>query len=70
MVEMEAVDSEWISEYGYDPDTATIFVTFRENGLRWAYRQAPPHVWEEFRLAPSKGRYIHEVLNHFDHGPA
>jgi hypothetical protein len=70
MAEMEAVDSSWISEYGYDPTTATIFVIFRENGVHWQYRNVPELVWEEFRAAPSKGTFIHDVLNHYDHGPA
>lgn len=70
MVDMEPVSSDRISEYGYDGDTATVYVTFKNDGVHWQYRQVPEHVWEEFRLAPSKGRFIHDVLDHYDHGPA
>jgi hypothetical protein len=67
---MEAVDSSWISEFGYDPQTATVFVTFRDSRVHWQYRNVPEHVWYEFRAAPSKGSFIHDVLNDFDNGPA
>ncbi len=70
MPEMEPVDSERISEYGYDPEAAIVFVTFRDSGTRWQYRDVPDYVWEEFRLSDSKGRFIHDVLDHYEHGPA
>lgn len=70
MIEMISVDSSWISEYGYDQAQAIVYVTFRKDGVRWQYRGVPPHVWQEFQLADSKGRFIHAVLNTYDHGPA
>ena len=70
MVDMEPVSSDRITEYGYDRDAATVYVTFRNDGVQWQYRQVPEHIWEEFRLASSKGRFIHDVLDHYDHGPA
>jgi KTSC domain len=69
-VEMEGVESSWISEFGYDEEAATVYVTFRDNGMRWQYRNVPEHVWYEFRAASSKGTFIREVLNDFDNGPA
>lgn len=54
---MEPVSSTRIMEYGYDRDSAAIFVTFRD-GVRWQYRLVPDYVWEEFRLADSKGRRL------------
>ena len=30
----------------------------------------PADVWEGFVQATSKGNYIQQVLNHYDHGPA
>jgi hypothetical protein len=70
MVDMEPVASDRISEYGYDTETATVYVTFKKDGVHWQYRQVPDYVWDEFRQAPSKGRFIHDCLDHYDHGPA
>jgi hypothetical protein len=66
--EMEPVVSSRITEYAYDAPTATIYVTFHD-GTRWQYRQVPEYVWAEFKAAPSKGTYIHDVLNYYDNGP-
>ena len=59
--DMEPVDSSRITEYGYDTENATVYVTFHD-GLRWQYRNVPEHVWHEFRAAASKGAFVNEVL--------
>lgn len=69
MIELTAVTSGRISEYGYDEDLQIIYVRFH-NGRLWQYRNAPPHIWLEFQLAPSKDQYIRAVLDQHDHGPA
>jgi hypothetical protein len=67
---MIAVDSERISEYGFDPDTGTVYVRFRQDGKGWQYNGVPEYVWDQFVDASSKGRFIKEVLDHYDHGQA
>jgi len=70
MLEMFPVASERIAEMGYDDEAATVFVRFRQNGRGWQYRNVPKQVWDEFVSASSKGRFITDVLNHYEHGPA
>jgi len=69
MVEMFPAGSTRISEMGYDAETATVYVRF-PNGKGWQYKNVPADVWEGFVQATSKGNYIQQVLNHYDHGPA
>lgn len=66
---MLQVESSRITEMGYEAETATIFVRFTD-GVSWSYCEVPPEVWEEFLAAPSKGSFIHQVLNGYRHGPA
>jgi len=42
---------------GYDYGTNTMTVIFRD-GTWWEYREVPMDVWEEFKAAPSKGRFL------------
>lgn len=69
VLEMFPVASSRISEMGCDPDTATVYVRF-PSGKAWQYRNVPPDVWEGFLRATSKGQYIKDILDHYDHGPA
>jgi hypothetical protein len=54
---------------GYDEESAVVYVRFPD-GRAWQYRNVPLQVWNDFLGAPSKGLFIKEVLNHYDHGPA
>jgi hypothetical protein len=67
MTELIPVESSRISAYGYDEDTARVIVQFPD-GVRWEYRNVPAWVWADFVAADSKGRFIHDVLDHYDHG--
>jgi len=69
MLEMFPAASSRITEMGYDGGTATIYVRFTD-GTPWCYLNVPEEVWEEFVAAPSKGRFIHQVLDAYEHGPA
>jgi len=69
MIEMIPVfDSKRVSAIGYHAETATVHVRFTD-GTPWCYFDVPVHVWDDFVNAPSKGRFIHAVLNHHRHGP-
>ena len=68
MVEMfDVAGSSRIAQFGYDAETATVRVRFTD-GTPWCYRGVPPEVWDEFVRATSKGRFINDVLNHYDPG--
>ena len=69
MFDMFPVASSRITEMGYDADLATVYVRFTD-GKGWSYRNVPEDVWDEFVSSTSKGSFINEVLNHYDHGPA
>lgn len=61
-------DSERIVAMAYDEAGEMILVRF-PNGVEWFYGASPRSTWEEFSSpATSKGRYIHDVLNHRPNG--
>ena len=68
MVDMYPVDSSRITDMGYDVETATVYVRFTD-GKDWCYYNVPEEVWEAFEAAPSKGRFIKDELDHYEHGP-
>jgi len=69
MIEMFPVASSRITEMGFDKKTATVYVRFI-NGKLWNYFNVPEDVWDQFVAATSKGSFIHNVLDHYNHGPA
>jgi len=62
-------DSERVTAVAYSPDLEQIYVRFPDE-VEWCYEECPLHIWEEF-MAPgtSKGRFIHDQLNHHTHHP-
>jgi hypothetical protein len=62
---IDVTDSERIVAMAYDEDEEVIYVRFPDGEVEWCYEDCPPHVWDEFSASgQSKGRYIHETLNH------
>lgn len=51
---------------GYDPDTRTLRVRFRD-GTPWEYYDVPEDTWSGFFHSPSPGRYINNVLNNYEY---
>lgn len=61
-------DSSRIVAMAYDSSIDTIYVRF-PNGIEWWYSNCPASVWEKFSApGTSKGRFIHEVLDHHPNG--
>jgi len=54
-------------ESGYDPETRTLRVRFRD-GTPWEYYDVPPEVWQNFKRVQSPGRMINRTLNNYDYG--
>lgn len=54
-------DSTMISAFGYDEDARALEVVFRRGGA-YRYYDVPSEVFHGLRLAPSKGRYMHDHI--------
>lgn len=56
---------------GFDYENQTLVVVFRD-GTWWEYRNVPVNLWDGFKAAESKGRYLRESgLDQWDSmGPA
>lgn len=65
--QMLAFDSSRVSLGGYNSNTQTLYVKFRD-GTPWEYRGVPANVWRNFRRSSSPGRFINRVLNSYDYG--
>jgi len=57
-MEREYVESAMISSYGYDPDTSTLEVEFKKNGVVWQYFDVPESVYWEMKSARSSGQFF------------
>ena len=68
-MKMLPASSTRITHMGYDESTVTVYVRFTD-GTPWRYMRVPPTVWNQFRLSPSKGRFISQVLDGDPYGPA
>jgi len=58
---IESVASSHVRAIAYDRSEHVLYVQFR-NGAAYAYRDVPRGVFEQFLDAPSKGRFLHEVI--------
>lgn len=53
------VDSTNIDQIGYDEDQREAHVLFK-NGRHYVYSEVTSEVWERFKEASSKGKFINE----------
>lgn len=60
-MEMIGVDSSNIQAIGYDPDSGTLNVAFKD-GSEYEYYDVPQHEYDSFYEADSKGRYGHQHI--------
>jgi len=58
---IQAVASSHISAVAYDREEQILYVQFR-NGAVYAYQDVPRGVFEQFIDAPSKGRFLYQVI--------
>lgn len=52
---------------GYDSETQTLQVTFRE-GAVYNYYNVPPAVWQQYKKSASPGKFINRRLAGFAYG--
>ena len=67
MIDWIPLSSTRITDYAYDDEEARVLVRFT-NGTCWEYRGVPAGVWADFQAAPSKGRFISQVLDAYPDG--
>ncbi len=56
-----AVQSSNLAEIGYNPQSQTLEIMFR-NGAVYQYFDVPEHVFKELLDAASPGRYFHSAI--------
>ena len=57
----ERLDSSSLASAGYDPAAHVLEVEFRNGGV-YQYLEVDDDEYEEFRAAPSKGRYLNTEI--------
>lgn len=57
-IEMHQVTSSNLQAIGYDAESKTLRVEFK-NGQRFEYAAVPAALFAELQAAPSKGAYLH-----------
>lgn len=62
-MEWEAVSSSNVAEIGYDKDTNTLGVRFKNNS-EYHYPNVPIAVFTEFQQADSKGRFMNDNIKY------
>jgi hypothetical protein len=64
-MKLQPVESSMLVAAGYDPQTRTLEVIFKEGG-RYRYREVPQSEYEALLQAQSKGRYMQSyIIGHF-----
>lgn len=61
MPNMQAVRSSSIARIGYDESDEELYVEFHNTGT-YVYVNVPPIVFEDLERAPSKGKFVNEVI--------
>lgn len=57
------VESTNLASVGYDPESSTLEIEFRNGGI-YQYFGVPQHIYEELINASSKGQYFyHNIRN-------
>lgn len=66
-----AVSSSLISKLAYDPETQTLYVTFRKGGARWAYRGVSQDDADALAGAESVGsHFLNNIRGQYSEGRA
>lgn len=55
------VESSNLENVGYDPESATLQIGFK-NGYVYEYYDVPQHIYDELMAADSKGKYSHRNI--------
>jgi hypothetical protein len=67
MPEMEFVVSENVEAIGYDVENRELHVRFLRSGVTYVYSIVDEYIFQELRMAESKGAYINQrIRNNFE----
>ncbi len=58
----QSVSSSAVDKVSYNPKTNDLTIKFRNNNKNYVYPDVPQEVFTEFMDAPSKGRYVNQVI--------
>ena len=58
---MPVAQSSHIQHYNYDPDIATLAITFT-NGAKYVWNRVPISVYNDFHSSGSKGAFLHSKI--------
>jgi hypothetical protein len=62
----EPVNSSMITSMGYDSENGVLEIEFKSDGSVWQYYDFPEHMWNEFLISTSQGKYWHaNIKNRF-----
>lgn len=68
-IERTPVESSNLLSAGYDSETKTLEIQFKDGkdaqakpGAVYQYHDVPSSVWDDFQGAESKGRYFHQAI--------
>lgn len=62
--DMRPVESSNVDSIGYDYAKNELYVKFK-NGSLYVYYHVPYAIYQSFLLAPSKGRFVWQVLRNY-----
>lgn len=60
-IDLKACESSNLAAHGYDPETRTLAVKFKNGGV-WHYANVPPEVHAGLCAAASKGGYFAKAI--------
>ena len=58
-------NSTCVQGYTYDPKTKNLYLQFVKGKKEYTYPNVPREVIEDFGHAPSKGRFVHDVIKNY-----
>lgn len=58
---LSSVISSNVAAYGYNEETEELYVQFKDGSV-YKYYDVPEDVWALFQTAPSKGRFVWQML--------
>jgi hypothetical protein len=58
-----SANSTCVKAYTYDPATENLYLQFVNGNKEYTYPNVPRDVIEDFGEAPSKGRFVHDVIS-------
>jgi hypothetical protein len=62
IMEFIYVDSDNVDQIAYDEEHMEVHVIFKRGSRHYIYSDVPADVYRDFANAPSKGRFVNDIL--------